>query len=183
LIALIPGVSAAAAITLARHRLIGALAVCAIALPTAVHAFTSARSDSPGHSQRAALAIARYVRARALPHQTLYVLYARVNVLYYAGLDDPFPYNWSLMIQAVPGAEARLRGLLGSGGRPTWVVRMSTTRSLGLDRSGGTQRLLTSHYRSVGTVCGATVLLERGARERPPPPPSVCPRGVKNDTA
>jgi len=183
LIALIPGVSAAAAIAFTRHTRIGAIAMCAIAIPTAVHAFTSARSDSPGHSQKAALAIARYISGRALPNQTLYVLYAKVNVLYYAGLDDPFPYNWSLMIQAVPGAEARLRELLASSGRPTWVVRMSTTRSLGLDRGGATQRLLTSHYRSVGTVCGATVLLERGARDRPPPPPSACPLGVKNDTA
>jgi 4-amino-4-deoxy-L-arabinose transferase-like glycosyltransferase len=183
LIALIPGVSATAAIAFTRQTRIGAIAMCAIAIPTAVHAFTSARSDSPGHSQKAALAIARYVRARAVPHQTLYVLYAKVNVLYYAGLDDPFPYNWSLMIQAVPGAEGRLRGLLASSGRPTWVVRMSTTRSLGLDRSGATQRLLARHYRSVGTVCGATVFLERGASGRSAPPTSDCPRGVQNDTA
>jgi hypothetical protein len=111
------------------------------------------------------------------------VLYAKVNVLYYAGLVDPFPYNWSLMIQAVPGAEARLRRLLVSSGRPTWVVRMSTTRSLGLDRSGATQRLLARHYRSVGTVCGATVFLERGASGRQAPPTSDCPGGVQNDTA
>jgi hypothetical protein len=185
LIALVPGVSAAAAITLVRRPRIGLIAVCAIALPTALHAFTVARDDSADRSQRAALTIAQYIRSRALPQQTLYVLYAKVNAVYYAGLDDPFPYNWSLMMQAVPGAEARLRQLLASDGRPTWVVRLSSTRSLGLDRTGATRRLLAEHYRAVATVCGATVLLERGAADRPPPATGGCGPGtrLRNDTA
>ncbi|HEY0632960.1 MAG TPA: hypothetical protein VGC98_12970 [Thermoleophilaceae bacterium] len=170
LIALVPGLTATAAITLARHPRIGAVAACAIALPTAVHAFGVARHDAADGTQKAAVTIGHYIRARALPRQTLYVLYAKVNVVYYAGLADPFPYNWSLMMEAIPGAEARLRQLLVSPQRPTWVVRMSTTRSLGLDRSGATARLLAEHYRPADTVCGATVLLERGAAARPPPP-------------
>jgi hypothetical protein len=178
LIALVPGITVAAAIALARHPRIGAVAACAIALPTAIHAFAVARDDSADHTQRAAVTIGRYIRARALAHQTLYVLYAKVNVVYYAGLDDPFPYNWSLMMQAIPGAEARLRELLVSSRRPTWVVRMSTTRSLGLDRSGATRRLLAKHYRPVGTVCGATVMLERGAVGRPPPSTGPCGPGA-----
>ena len=185
LIALVPGITAAAAIALARHPRVGVVAACAIALPTAVHAFAVARDDSADHAQKAAVTIARYIRARALPHQTLYVLYAKVNVLYYAGLDDPFPYNWSLMMEAVPGAEARLRQLLGSSRRPTWVVRLSTTRSLGLDRSGATRRLLAQHYRTARRVCGATVLLDRGAAARPSPPSTgACGprRSLRSDT-
>jgi hypothetical protein len=185
LIALAPGITAAAALTLVRRPRIGLIAVCAIALPTALHAFAVARDDSADRSQRAALTIARYVHARALPNQTLYMLYAKVNVVYYAGLDDPFPYNWSLMMEAVPGAEARLRRMLASSGRPTWVVRLSSTRSLGLDKTGATRRLLGEHYRAVATVCGATVLLERGAADRPPPATGSCGPGrrVGNDSA
>jgi hypothetical protein len=75
--------------------------------------------------------------------------------------------------------------MLASSGRPTWIVRLSTTRSLGLDKTGATRRLLVEHYRAVATVCGATVLLERGAADRPPPETGSCGPGrrVGNDSA
>jgi 4-amino-4-deoxy-L-arabinose transferase-like glycosyltransferase len=182
LIALVPGTAAGAAIVLARHRWLGAIAMCAIVLPTGVHALAVARHDAADDFQKPAVTIGHYVRARALPHQTLYVLYAKVNVLYYAGLRDPFPYNWSLMMRSAPGAQARLRLLLASSRRPTWVVRAQPTKAFGLDQSGVTRRLLAEHYRRVTTLCGTTLFLERGARDRPPPPTGGCvPVSARHD--
>jgi hypothetical protein len=175
LIALVPGTAAGAAWALARApRWVAVLAVCAIAAFTAHNAFTVARHDPITQSQPSAVRIGHYLRARALPGQTAYVLYAKVNVLYYAGLRDPFPYNWSLMMRAVPGAQNRLRRLLASGVRPTWVVKADRTRAFGLDRDGATARLLAAHYRRVGNVCGFNILLARGATAAPAPPGAAC---------
>ena len=168
LIALVAAAAAGAAAVFARYRWVGALAICTIVLPVAWNAANVARSDGADSSQQSTLTIARYIDTRAKPHQTLYALYAKVNLLYYAGLRDPFPYNWSLMMRAAPNAQARLRHLLASGGRPTWVVEAQPTRAFGLDRSGATKRLLAEHYRRFATVCGDQLLLARGARSAPP---------------
>lgn len=172
LIALVPVTAAAAGALLGRYRWLGVVAICAIAIPTLLNAERTWRSDSVDTAQSTARTIGRYIHTRALPGQTVYVLYARVNTLYYAGIPAPFPYNWSLMMRAVPGAENRLRSFLASPDRPTWVVKADVTHSFGLDASGATHRLLVQHYRLVGRVCGEPVLLERGARALPPPPPS-----------
>jgi hypothetical protein len=163
LIALVPASAAGAAAVFKRHRLLGALVMCAIAVPTAVNATGVARHDSADSTQASAVTIGRYIRDRALPGQTAYVLYAKVNALYYTGLRVPFPYDWGLMMQAVPHAEQRLRRLLESPSRPTWVVEANSTRVWGLDRSGATRRLLARHYRVLADVCGSRVLLARNA--------------------
>jgi hypothetical protein len=177
LIALVPGFAACAAVLLGRHRVLAALTVAVIAAPVLLNAATTGRSDSADNSQLTAVALGHYVRDRALPRQTVYVLYAKVNVLYYAaGIPAPFPYNWSLMMEAAPHAEARLRALLASPQRPTWVVKADSTHSFGLDRSGATKALLAKHYRRVTKVCGFPVLLERGAAAAPAPGPALCPK-------
>jgi hypothetical protein len=173
LIALVPITAAAAGALLGRHRWLGAIAICAIAVPTLLSAERAGRSDSVDLTESTAVTVGRYIHTRALPGETAYVLYARVNTLYYAGIRDPFPYNWSLMMRAVPGAQNRLRRLLASPRRPTWVVKADGTHAFGLDASGATQRLLTLHYRLAGTVCGERVLLARGAPAYPPPPRSL----------
>jgi hypothetical protein len=176
LIALVPGFAACAGALLGRHRVLAALTVAVIAVPIFLNAATAGRSDSADNSQLTAVALGHYVRDRALPHQTAYVLYAKVNVLYYARIPAPFPYNWSLMMRAAPHAEARLRALLASPERPTWVVKADSTHSFGLDRSGATNALLLKHYRRVTKVCGFPVLLERGAGAGPAPGPALCPK-------
>src|SRR5439155_9796112 len=169
LIAVAPGAAVGAAAMFQRYRLVGALATVAIVLPAALHAGHAASSDSGDNHQRSAVTIGHYVRARSVPGQTAYAMYAKVNVLYYSGLRVPYPYQWSLMVRAIPGAEERLRRLLASRERPTWIVRVQGPRAFGLDRSGATRRLLSRHYRAVATVCGTRVLLERGARSLPAP--------------
>jgi hypothetical protein len=174
LIELVPGAAAGAAVMFRRYRLVGALAVTAIALPTVIHSVDAARNDSADSFQQAVVTIGDYISDRSRPNDTAYVMYAKVNALYYAGLRDPYPYNWSLMVRAVPGAEQRLRTLLASPQRPTWIVRAEGPHGFGLDRSGVTKRLLAQHYGTAGTVCGTRILLARGARVLPPPPSGRC---------
>jgi hypothetical protein len=169
LIALVPGAAAGAAVVLARRWRVGTVALGLMVVPAVVTALASTTSDSADGIQHGSVAIGHYLHVRAEPHQTAYVLYAKVNALYYSGLPSPFPYHWSLMMRAVPGVEGKLRALLASSARPTWVVEAQRPRSFGLDRSGATQRLLVLHYRRVATFCGARVLLARGAHARPGP--------------
>jgi 4-amino-4-deoxy-L-arabinose transferase-like glycosyltransferase len=174
LIELVPAAAAGAAVMFQRYRVVGALAMVAIALPTATHAANVARTDAADTFQQSAVMVGRYIRARSFPNATAWVMYSKVNVLYYTGLRDPYPYNWSLMVRAVPGAEARLRRLLASPQRPTWIVRVEGPRGFGFDSSGGTKRLLAQHYRLAASVCGTRLLLARGARTLPAPRGYVC---------
>jgi hypothetical protein len=174
LIELVPAAAAGAAVVFQRYRIVGALAMVAIALPTATHAANVARTDSADAFQQSVVTVGRYIHARSYPGATAWVMYSKVNILYYAGLRDPYPYNWSLMLRAVPGAEARLRQLLASPQRPTWIVRAEGPHGFGLDASGATKRLLAQHYRAGATVCGTRLLLARGARVLPPPPGDTC---------
>jgi hypothetical protein len=183
LIALVPLAAAGAAATLARHPRSAVVALLVLLLPAARTALQDALRDWPDRYQGAAASAAAYVRARAEPHQSVYVLYAKANVVYYSGLRDPFPYNWSLMMRAAPRAQPRLRTLLASEPRrPTWIVEWQAPTAFGLDRSGATRALLRWHYRRVAGVCGHPILLARGARAKPPPwlGPHACgtPQGT-----
>jgi hypothetical protein len=116
-----------------------------------------------------AVTVGQYLRARAEPGSTAYVLYADVNILYYSGLRAAFPYNWSLMMRAAPGAETKLRHDLASPQRPTWLVQWQPTHAFGLDRNGATKRLVARDYQRVATLCGHPLYLARGATARPAP--------------
>ena len=110
---------------------------------------------------RAELTAGRYVRDHARPGDTQYVMYARANVLAYAGLPSPYPYAWSLMVRARPGAIPRLRRLLASPRRPTWVVGWQPPGAWGLDRDGRTARLLTHGYRRAAVIDGHPIYRAR----------------------
>lgn len=176
LIALAPVAAIGAAAILVRHRWLALVAVAAMLWPVARVALQDELRDTPDHYQGAAVTAAHYLRARAEPRQAAYVMYAKVNVLYYSGLRTPFPYNWSLMMRAAPRAQARLRHLLASPRRPAWIVQWQSPTAFGLDRGGATRRLLRAHYREVRSICGHPILLARGARAKPPPRlgPHVC---------
>jgi hypothetical protein len=141
-------------------------AALAIGMTTSVDHVALGR---PAQYQRSAVVLGDYLRDRALPGDTAYILYAKVNVLFYSGLPSPFPYHWSLMMVSVPHAEQQLRVLLRSPRRPTWIVEAQRPRSFGLDRSGETARLLARYYRRAARPCGRPVLLARSAGARPDP--------------
>jgi 4-amino-4-deoxy-L-arabinose transferase-like glycosyltransferase len=150
----------------------GALAVLAIG-----NVAVGATLENVNPPQQRTLAVAEYLRDNAAPRDTLYVLYARANLLYYADMPTPYPYAWSAMVQAVPGAEARLRSMLRSPTeRPTWIVEWQRPTDLGLDQSGETRRLLAAHYVSVDHICGKPILLRKDEAQRvlQAPEPGAC---------
>lgn len=118
--------------------------------------------------------VGAFVGDRARAGDTVYVRYSQPNVTYYSGLRNPYPYQWSLMVRTFPDAEPRLRSLLASKRRPTWLVEWEDGGAYGLDRSGATQRVIDRRYRQVATVCGVPVLLERDV-VRPRGDPTAAP--------
>jgi hypothetical protein len=116
----------------------------------------------PPHQR--ALAVARYVRGHARPGDTQYVMYAQANVDDYTGLPDPYPYAWSLMVRAKPGAIGQLQRLLRSSRRPTWLVEFQRPSRWGLDPRGVTRRLIARHYRLAAIVRGQRVYLRSDRR-------------------
>jgi hypothetical protein len=173
-IELMPVAAVGFAVACARRPRAGAVALAAVvvlALPPTLRGIVHDSADAYGRQARV---VGRYVRDRAEPGQTLYVMYARASVLYYAGLRSPFPYHWALMMRAIPGARAQLRELLAGSSRPTWIVDQDGAAGYGLDPAGRTRALLGRHYRVVAHVCGTPVLLSRGATAKRPPPAPVC---------
>ncbi|MGI8661151.1 MAG: hypothetical protein ACR2LH_09005 [Thermoleophilaceae bacterium] len=102
-----------------------------------------------------------YVRDHAERGDTVQVLYARANVVYFSGLRSPYPYQWSLMLRARPGSRERLQRLLTSGRRPTWLVRWQRDEAWGLDPDGAVKHVVGRRYRRVATVCGRPIYLRR----------------------
>ena len=156
LIELVPVTSVAAGLLRPRAAILAAAAAASVAVSAAGGLYASAHP--PYRDERAAAA---YVRAHARPGDSLYVLYARANVLADAGLASPYPYAWSLMVRARPGAVPRLRRLLTGARRPTWIVGWQPPAAWGLDRDGATARLLAARYRRVASVAGHPIYRAR----------------------
>jgi hypothetical protein len=166
LIALVPVTAVGAAVIFAARPRAGTLIVSIVVALGVVVSAGAAFRGQPAHHGRDAVSVADYLRDRARPGDSAHVMYAYASVLYYSGLSAPFAYRWSLMMQAAPGAERELRRLLASPRRPTWLVERHRPWAFGLDRDGLTQRLIGTHYRLAGTVCGMTILIARRAGDR-----------------
>jgi hypothetical protein len=169
LIELVPACAVGVAALVAwRPRVGGVLCAAALAIGMAT-SLDHVALGRPAEYQRSAVVLGDYLRDRARSGDTAYILYAKVNVLFYSGLPSPFPYHWSLMMASVPGAQQQLRSLLRSPRRPTWIVEAQRPRAFGLDRSGQTARLLARYYHLAARPCGRPVLLARSAGARPDP--------------
>jgi len=156
LIELVPVTCVAAALLRPPARVLAA--VTALSAAIAIAGGLAVHIHPPYRAERAA---ARYVRAHARPGDTQYVMYARANVLDAAGLPSPYPYAWSLMVRARPGAVAQLRRLLASPRRPTWIVGWQAPGRWGLDPGGRTAHLLTTRYRRAAIVAGHPIYRAR----------------------
>ncbi len=108
------------------------------------------------------LDVAGYLRANARPGDSLYVMYARANLVYYARMPTPYPYLWSSMLRAKRDAQPRLRAWLASRSCPVWIVQWQEPTSFGMDREGRTRALLDEHYSQVEVVRGVPILHRRG---------------------
>jgi hypothetical protein len=165
LIELVPVCCVAAAAGIAGSRpvtrVVAVGACVAVSLVAAVGGVTYLASHPP-HTK--AMAVGRYVRSHARPGDTQYVMYAQANVGYYTGLPSPYPYAWSLMVRAKPGAIPQLQRLLGSARRPTWLVQFQAPGHWGLDPAGRTRRLIARGYRLAATVRGHRIYLRSDRR-------------------
>ena len=142
-----------------------ALAIVAyMALGSADQGFRWLDNHTPHHRE---LAIGDYIREHARPRDTVYVMYARPNIVYYAGRRQPYPYLWSLMVRVRPGARPRLRRLLASPERPTWLVRWHHPSSWELDPHHTIARTVDRGYRLAATVCDVPVYVRRDAAAPP----------------
>ncbi|HEV2775915.1 MAG TPA: hypothetical protein VGV90_10015 [Solirubrobacteraceae bacterium] len=166
LIALAPVTAVGAAVMFAARPRAGAFIVSLVVTLGVVVSAGAALRGAPARHARDAVTVAQHVRDRARPSDSAHVMYAYASVLYYAGLRAPFAYHWSLMMQAAPGAERELRRLLASPRRPTWLIERHRPWAFGLDRDGVTRRLIETHYRPAGIVCGMTILVARRAGDR-----------------
>jgi hypothetical protein len=162
LIQLVAPASVLAAVVLAAYRRRAVVAaIAALAVVGTVGGVGPTRASEPQH---AVVGVARYLRAHARPGDTQYVLYARANVDYYAGLPSPYPYAWSLMVRAIPGARARLLELLDSSSRPTWIVVWQGPNSWHLDPDRAIAHALGRHYRPVARIRGHAIYQRRSPR-------------------
>ena len=174
LIQLVPGCSVTAAVLVAdlqpRIRMRTLSAATFTACMVAIGGLVYLTQRSPYAQERQAAA---FVRAHARTGDTQYVMYARANVLDYTGLPSPYPYAWSLMIRARPGAREQLYRLLASPQRPTWLVQWQDDDTWRLDHANIVDRILKARYRRVATVCGHPIYLRTG-RPAPSPPRLDC---------
>lgn len=156
------------ALAATRRRML-ALATAVMVLVLAVgNVAVGAALRSVDPPQQRTLAVADYLRSNAQPDDTLYVLYARANLLYYADMQTPYPYSWTQMVRTVPNAENRLRGMLKSPlERPTWIVEWQGATIFGMDANGETRRLIRKHYVQADEICGKKVLIRRDEATRP----------------
>ena len=161
---------AGAALSVARPRT-RAFAVAGLAAIAFVGTVAGVSPARAVQERQGVVPVARYVRTHARPGDTQYVMYARANVGYYTGLPSPYPYAWSLLVRAVPGAPARLLHLLESPQRPTWIVGWQPPDSWGLDPHGATARALHTHYRVVAHIRGHPIY----HRTSSPPPRRSSP--------
>ena len=127
--------------------------------------------------QQRTLAVSKYLKANSHPDDSLYVMYARANLLYYAEMKSPYPYAWNMMVRAVPKAQTDLRKLLRSPTkRPTWIVEWQGPTTFGLDKSGETRRLIQDNYVQTDQICGKAILIRKEQAYRPfhADRPKVC---------
>jgi hypothetical protein len=126
-----------------------ALAVAALVAVAVIGTLRSAPIVRSARARSRVVDVASYVRTHARPGDTEYVMYAKANANYYTGLQSPYPYAWSLLVRAHPGAMPRLLHLLESRRGPTWVIGWQRPNRWNLDPSHAIARALHAHYRVV----------------------------------
>jgi Dolichyl-phosphate-mannose-protein mannosyltransferase len=162
LIQLIAPASVLAATALARVP--GRSVLVAALAATAIAGTVRGVPQVQGHQAHlGVLSTARYLRTHARPGDTQYVMWARANVAYYSGLPSPYPYAWSLLVRAHPGASARLLRLLRSPQRPTWIVGWQPPDAWQLDPNGAIAAALHRHYRVVAHRHGHPIYHRRSS--------------------
>jgi hypothetical protein len=174
LVQTVPAVALVAALVAPRPDVLGAVmrrqARAAVAVAVLAVAFTTvvyATVPRAGLHERTG----EWLAAAAAPGDTAFVAYGHPSVLEAADLETPYPYLWSLSMRVHDADQRRLRALLAGPEAPTWIVRVDTLNSWGIDPEGRLRRLVETHYRPVAQVCDYQVLLRAGVERVIPPRP------------
>jgi len=104
------------------------------------------------------------IGAASRPGDSVVTIYGAADLVQASGLEAPYPYLWSLPIRVFDPDLQRMRGLLASSARPTWVAVMLPPNSWKLDDRRQLRSLLDLRYREVGVHCGVRVLLREDVR-------------------
>ncbi len=131
------------------HRGIRGAAVVAFVAIAVIGTIGAAPTVRSARQRGGVVDVAGYVRKHARPGDTQYVMYAKANAGYYTGLQSPYPYAWSLLVRAHPGAMPRLLHLLRSPARPTWIIAWQKPDRWKLDPRHQIADALRTHYRVV----------------------------------
>ena len=134
-----------------------ALAVAALVTVAVLGTLGAAPVVRSARARVGVVDVANYVRTHARPGDTQYVMYAKASADYYTGLQSPYPYAWSLLVRAHPGAMPRLLHLLRSPRRPTWVIEWQRPDRWNLDPRHDIERALRAHYRVVAHRHGHSI--------------------------
>lgn len=128
---------------------------------------------SPPDDGVQAQVVGRWLKASAVPDDTVVVAYGQPNVLAAARMTSPYPYLWSLPVRTLDPDLTTMSSVLDGDSRPTWFVDWSGIDSWGINPAA-LHAVLDRRYREVADVCGRTVWLER-SRPRSLAVPGTCP--------
>lgn len=126
----------------------------------------------PEHGEQARV-VGRWLKASAVPGDSVVVAYGQPNVVAQAGMDSPYPYLWSLPVRTLDPDLSVMSSVLDGDARPTWFVDWSGLDSWAIDPAA-LRPVLERHYRQVSDVCGHRVWLAR-SRPRSLATPGACP--------
>ncbi len=174
LLVLVPSTALAAAL-LVRRRSRRGRAMRAVVLATAVSSAISLvawgavqvldRQELDETDTGAALARA------AEPGDTLTVFGGRADLQLTSGMDSPYPYLWSLPMRTLDPDLERLRELVSSDERPTWLVEWVHLGAWTPEAGAALREVVEEHYVEVGGACGDHRVHLRRDVERPAPRP------------
>lgn len=102
--------------------------------------------------------VGQWFGAQHAPGETLYVLCASAAAYAHAHEDPPYPYLWIDNVNQVPGAVGKLKDLLASDRRPTYIAEFQSGASCGGAKVTG---LLTANYQPFTVVDGVQILKAR----------------------
>ncbi|ANH36788.1 hypothetical protein I601_0335 [Nocardioides dokdonensis FR1436] len=109
--------------------------------------------------------------AAAEPGDTLTVFGGRADLQLTSGMDSPYPYLWSLPMRTLDPDLARLRALVSSPQRPTWLVEWVYFGAWTPGPGAVLRDLVEQEYVEVGGACGDHRVYLRRDVERPAPQP------------
>jgi hypothetical protein len=126
-----------------------------------------APAPAPGNT------VGRALAASAAPGDTVLSAFGDADIPRASGMSSPYPFLWSLPSRTLDPHMGLLRGILSGPQAPTWIVVRGSGTLHRLDASG-VRSIIEQRYHLVGSVCGRSVYLVRGADRAPLDTSGAC---------